>query len=503
MEGIMMKRFAIAYLLCALFLIFIASVPTTESQLGERAAISEKTQICIDCHELYNPGLVMDWRSSRHAQTSPANAQEKPKLSRRVSSPAIPDDLQSYVVGCYECHSFNPSLHEDNFEHFGEQINVIVSPNDCKTCHTTEAEQYTESKKAHAIGNLRENPVYSSLVEAILSVKTIENGNIVPRKASQITEGESCYNCHGTKVTVAGTKVVSIDMGDIEVPDLTGWPNQGVGRINPDGSYGACTACHPRHSFSIEIARKPYTCGQCHLEPDVPAFNVYKESKHGNIFESKKESWTWDTVPWKAGFDFKAPTCAVCHNSTITSLTGEAISERNHNFGSRLWTRLFGLIYSHPQPKHGSTSVIKNKDGLPLPTTLTGEPAAEFLIGPEEQEQRRENFKKVCRSCHGLSWADGHFTQLDTTIAESDRMVLAATRLLSKAWKKGLADQSNLFDEAIEQKWIQQWVFYANSMRYASAMSGPDYASFKNGWWRATNNLQEMHDRIGSLKKKR
>lgn len=37
-------------------------------------------------------------------------------------------------------------------------------------------------------------------------------------------------------------------------------------------------------------------------------------------------------------------------------------------------------------------------------------------------------------------------------------------------------------DEVVEQKWIAQWLVYANSVRYASAMSGPDYATFKNGW---------------------
>ena len=48
------------------------------------------------------------------------------------------------------------------------------------------------------------------------------------------------------------------------------------------------------------------------------------------------------------------------------------------------------------------------------------------------------------------------------------------------------------FDEANEQKWIREWLFYANSVRYAAAISGPDYATFKNGWWELTKNLQEM-----------
>ena len=60
------------------------------------------------------------------------------------------------------------------------------------------------------------------------------------------------------------------------------------------------------------------------------------------------------------------------------------------------------------------------------------------------------------------------------------------------AWEAGLADPANPFDEGIEQKWILQWLFYSNSIRYASAMSGPDYAAFKNGWWNLTKNLQDM-----------
>jgi hypothetical protein len=28
-------------------------------------------------------------------------------------------------------------------------------------------------------------------------------------------------------------------------------------------------------------------------------------------------------------------------------------------------------------------------------------------------------------------------------------------------------------------------------------MAGPDYASFKNGWWDLTRNLEEMRDYLG------
>jgi hypothetical protein len=76
-------------------------------------------------------------------------------------------------------------------------------------------------------------------------------------------------------------------------------------------------------------------------------------------------------------------------------------------------------------------------------------------------------------------------------------MVLAATKLMLEIWNRKLADKTNPFDETIEQKWIKQWLFYANSVRYGSAMAGPDYASFKNGWWDLTRNLEEMRDYLG------
>jgi hypothetical protein len=301
-------------------------------------------------------------------------------------------------------------------------------------------------------------------------------------------------------------ETVKTAMGEIEVPRLTNWPNQGVGRINPDGSMGACSSCHPRHQFSIEVARKPYTCSQCHLEPDVPAWNVYKESKHGNIYFSNYQKWNFNAVPWKLGKDFQTPTCATCHNSLITTPDGKVVAERTHDFGSRLWVRLFGLIYSHPQPMHGDTSVLKNKDGLSLPTSFTGEVAKEGLIDEKEQIKRKKLMSEICNQCHGTSWTNSHFLRLENTIQEVDGMALASTLLLVEAWKHGLAEGlpqgKNPFDEAIEQMWIRQWLFYANSVKYASAMTGaPDYATFKNGWWNLTENLQQMKDWI-ELKKK-
>lgn len=490
-----MKKISIcALLLFSVFLLTSKIYAIGKSQHDLPYAVSEQTKICILCHKNVTPGIVEDWKTSRHSKITPEIALKKTALERRVSSQTIPEDIRPVVVGCYECHSQNISQHKDSFEHFGFWINVIVSPNDCRTCHAVEVEQFSGSKKAYALDNLRENPVYQKFVDAIPGIKEVGDKSIRCLIPSENSRRETCYACHGTEITVDGMKEIQTNTGSIEVPNLQNWPNQGVGRINPDGSRGACTACHPRHSFSIEIARKPYTCSQCHLEPDIPAYEVYCESKHGNIFLTKQDTWNWNNVPWKVGKDFQAPTCAACHNSLLVTPEGKEVVSRTHDFGSRLWVRIFGLIYSHPQPKNGKTYEIENKDGLPLPVTFMNEPAVEYLIDEEEQLLRKKEMKKVCNSCHSTDWVMGHFEKLDTTIIETDTMVLNTTNLMKNMWDNGFADASNPFDELIELLWVKEWFFYANSIRFASAMIGADHATFKNGWWQLTKNFHEIYE---------
>jgi hypothetical protein len=77
-------------------------------------------------------------------------------------------------------------------------------------------------------------------------------------------------------------------------------------------------------------------------------------------------------------------------------------------------------------------------------------------------------------------------------------MTLTATKIILTAWEKGAAkgpaDNDSIFNEAIEKKWIEQWLFYANSTRFASAMAGADYGAFANGRWYMSKNIQEMID---------
>src|SRR4030042_1588927 len=232
---------------------------------------SEPTQGCIGCHVSVTPGIVADWEKSRHARVTPAEALKKSALERRVSTESIAEGLSGTVVGCAECHTRNPERHTDTFEHNGYKVHVVVTPDDCATCHSVERSQYDKNIMAHAYANLAGNPVYHNLVDMVNGVQVFSGGKTTIRPPDRETNEDSCFYCHGSKVEVKGVKTRKTVMGDMAFPVLSGWPNQGVGRVNPDGSLGSCAACHTRHQFSIEMPRKPYTRSECHKGPAVPA----------------------------------------------------------------------------------------------------------------------------------------------------------------------------------------------------------------------------------------
>jgi hypothetical protein len=478
--------------------VLLAILLSTGAAFGASGPFSEATEECISCHLSIYPGILADWEKSLHAKISPVEGLKKPKLERRVSAEKVPEKLAHTVVGCAECHTMNPGKHRDTFEHEGYKVHVVVTPEDCATCHPTEAKQYAQNIMSHAYGNLKNNPVYHSLARSVNGIQSFEERKTTLRSPDAKTEADSCYYCHGTAVEVKGKKARQTIMDEMVFPVLSGWPNQGVGRLNPDGSMGSCAACHTRHAFSIEMARKPHTCAECHKGPDVPAYKVYEVSKHGNIYSSLGKGWDFEAVPWIVGKDFAAPTCASCHVSLTVNAEGEVVAERTHRMNDRLPWRIIGLIYAHPHPKSPDTTIIKNKSGLPLPTELTGEPVTNYLIEAKEQERRRSTMHKVCLSCHGYGWVEGHWTRFENTLRTTNQMTLTATRILLTAWEmgaaKGLSQDDDIFNEAIEKKWVEQWLFFANSTRFASAMAGADYGVFANGRWHMSKNIQEMAD---------
>lgn len=216
-----MSRFfiRIAFAMITALMAQSAAASSKQTEAASGTAITPESQACIACHAIYTPGIVKDWQSSRHAHFTPAMSLKLPDLERRMSAPTVPERYAKFAVGCYECHSQNPDAHKDNFKHNGYRINVLVTPNDCKTCHEKEVAQYAHTKKANAIKILLENPVYHALVKSTVGSKTVENGKITVMNATNSTLNDTCLGCHGTKIEVNGMKKITTRLGDMSVPN--------------------------------------------------------------------------------------------------------------------------------------------------------------------------------------------------------------------------------------------------------------------------------------------
>ncbi len=460
------------------------------------AELSESSRRCVECHRQVTPAVVARWEAGRHASVSLEQALARPALERRVTLQEPPEGLASVSVGCFECHGAPEPGRPDAADHFGTSIHLVVTPKDCARCHPAEEEQYRGSKKAHALGNIDRNPLFSALRAATVSGRAVSAYDfaLAIEPVSEGAQQGACDACHGTPLTVAERRSLETAHGPMERVVLRGWPNQGVGRVNPDGSLGSCGGCHRPHRFAVEEARAPETCARCHGSTKAPAWQAYRQGPHGGTTSGNTR---WGAVPWVAGEHFTVPSCAACHASLLVRSDGEVIASRTHDFGSRLWIRLFGLTRSHAQPAEGSTTAIRNAEGLPLPVSLQGSgPATQHLITPGEQEGRRSRMAGICGACHGDTLVRSRLEAVEEVAAQADRLVEAGDKLMAGVWQQGTAEPLNPFDEAQEQLWVELWMFRANAIRFAAAMGPAPSLSTFDGWWAAQRALRGLKDKV-------
>jgi len=245
------------------------------------AAQNTPAEQCIECHRQGTPGIVKLHLDSKHNTAG---------------------------VTCVDCHE--PRQGDPSGQwHFGSNVTAVPSPQYCVDCHPKEVEENSRSKHAWTafMGPLK--PYYLKAKADGLDPLSQETAKLLDPEYMAKTALTPLFPDSGilAKIGLLDDPTYhhnNVNLGCIEchgsfvIPQddgtLAGWPNAGVGRVNPDGSLGACTSCHTRHKFSAEEARKPETCGQCHLGPDHPQHEIYEESKHGNIYAASGESWNWD-----------------------------------------------------------------------------------------------------------------------------------------------------------------------------------------------------------------
>ncbi len=381
-----------------MFAILLVCSDTTllaaQSSSGRKTPrLSKEGQACLNCHDRLTAGIVKDWKSSKHISAG---------------------------VDCYTCHgAANKINRPDVKDHNGFKIVVLVTPKDCQGCHAREGTEFLASRHADAakfIGSLD-----NTLGEIIGGGPAANSG---------------CKQCHGSIVAMLKDKPGEID------PNT--WPNTGIGRINPDGSKGSCTACHSRHAFSIAQARAPEVCGKCHIGPDHPQVEVWQESKHGaryyeEIAQGRTLNIRLPAGKWLPGRDYSAgPTCASCHISATPN------QPTTHDVGARIsWTL---------------RPVISTK--------------------MEDWEKKRANMQDVCAQCHGLSYTQAFYVQFDALVnLYNTKFAAPAKTIMDKLTAaKKLTEQP--FDAKIKWTYYELWHHEGRRARHGAAMAGPDYA-----WW--------------------
>lgn len=379
--------------------------------------LSKETKACLECHRQDSGGVYQQWGRSKHHRAN---------------------------VGCYECHMAKEG-EADAFNHEGAWIATIVSPKDCGRCHVHETEEFGRShhsKGARILGSLD-----NTLAEVVEGNRGMKTAAFPAGVSAAAVNG--CWQCHGSEVKVMGNGKL----------DPATWPNTGIGRINPDGSEGSCSACHSRHSFSAEQARHPDNCGKCHMGPDHPQMEIYYESKHGIAFRAFQDKLNMDSSKWVVGEDYHlAPTCATCHMSATPARP--ATKDRpavagmpvTHDVGMRISWNNRPAISVRPE-------VSDKKMGL---------------AGAEVNwETRRNNMKNVCVNCHERQWVDNFYVQYDSLIDLYHQKFAQPGLDLYNLAKPLLSPVE--FANHLDFIWYEIWHHEGRRARHGVSMMGPDY----------------------------
>lgn len=405
-----------AVIVLALF--FLAALTIVAWVEGGRArvvhapdsVVTSENKACVDCHRVKSPGIVGQWEVSTHSKTG---------------------------IGCMQCHAAKKG-EPDAYEHEGVLIATVVSPRDCAKCHEKETAEFEASH--HAAGGRILGSLDNVLAEVVEGFTEFDaQGNKVKVSPAAVS---GCLQCHGSEIKV-------LPNGKL---DPATWPNTGIGRLNPDGSRGSCSACHMRHDFSRAQARMPENCGRCHLGPDHPQIEVYNESKHGIAFAANRSTFEplMQKKEWIPGKDYEqGPTCSSCHMGATRNLP------LTHDVGERIsWTLR--------PPVSEKIDAAAAKAGKRV----------------KSWEDRRKDMRDVCGSCHATEWVNNWYKQYDDAVnLYNAKFGEPSTELYKMARSSGLLTEIE-FDEELEFTYFFLWHHEGRRARHGVAMMGPDYTQW-------------------------
>ena len=280
--------------------------------------------------------------ANQWADSAHGNPRATERLAKKTE--AIEKKLGRSIqnVGCAECH--------------GASHDVLQMPyldNSCSHCHLQQCEEFVGEKKDGRPSH------YSTWISEVVPPWYIENY----RRGEGVAQ-IGCDLCH---------------------PEMQ-----------------RCDGCHMRHLFATKTAKKPGTCGKCHMGYDHPDYESYTKSAMGVVYEDTHEEWNWDLnlaeiVP---GRDWKAPTCAFCHMYQGGGKWAHNVTSKN------IWRM---GIYVPKQRDYEYKSDLKSAPyGLNLP------PLNRVIdVDAPDTKRKREVWIEVCSNCHSPRFARLYLDSLD------------------------------------------------------------------------------------------
>lgn len=360
---------------------------------------------CAACHRRETRAIVREFERSRHAEAN---------------------------TNCLDCHRPRPG--QDTLSHRGFEIGRDVTSKNCQSCHADEYRQYVRSRHAA--------PAYAAVMgsepfteEQIALAEEYHPGAVrrPPNRLAEL-EGEAaresgCISCHS------------------------------IGRPNEDGSIGQCTACHARHQTSVRLARMPRTCGQCHVGPDHAQLEIYRESKHGVIFNSLRDGMNLDADPQELDVDdMPVPTCSTCH---MSGLAGAGVT---HDVTQRLSWFLFA-------------PVSEKRD---------------------HYQRGQDAMQELCNTCHTAEHTREFYRQAEDVVASTNAKIREAQAIMDSLREQGLLTPE-AYDESIEITYFDLWHYYGRTSKHGAFMGGADYVQW-HGNYEILTHMVELREKARELR---
>lgn len=375
-------------LILGAFLIQRARPPVEVNQPNEN--LVKATGKCAECHAQQQYSIVHEYEMSRHAAKG---------------------------VSCLDCHEPQKGQEGDKLDHKGFVITAHITPANCRPCHEQIYQEFLRSRHAApswsaVYGEKGLTPEEVSFSEPLHPGYVKRPANALAKLEGGAAIAGGCAQCHS------------------------------IGKPHDDGTIGNCTACHTRHTSSVEIARLPRTCGQCHMGPDHSQIEIYEESRHGILFNAQRNFLNLSAPPKTLTTrDMFVPTCATCHLSGINGL------KVTHNPGERLSYYLADAI-TKPRPNFADAQA---------------------------------NMKQVCNQCHTKALIDRVYTQAEEVVKTTNEKVQKAQELVAGLRKEGLLGNKP-YQSSVDFVLFDLWHYDGRTAKHGAFMGGADFVQWHGNY---------------------